>query len=162
MTGKKLSLSGLFAAIIFVLTMFIKIPAPTGYVHLGDAVVYLSALVIGPYAFIAGAIGEGLADLAGSYVMYLPATIIIKLLMALPFVHFGISEKYFSKRNILLTLPAGIINVFGYFLYDLIINKAYAFVNIPGNAVQSVGSALIFMVFAIAFDKSKINKRLKF
>ena len=161
MTGKKLSVSGLFAAIIFVLTMFIKIPAATGYVHLGDAAVYLSALIIGPWALLAGAIGEGLADVAGSYVMYLPATVIVKILLALPFVIFGSKEKYFSKKNCLLTITAGLVNVGGYFIYDLIINKAYAVVNVPGNIIQSVGSAVIFIVFAVALDKAEINKRIK-
>ena len=55
-----------FAALIFVVTVFLKIPAASGYVHIGDSLIYLASLIIGPWAMLAGAIGEGLADIAGS------------------------------------------------------------------------------------------------
>ena len=42
------------------------------------SIVYLSSLIIGPWAILAGMIGEGLADVAGSYVIYAPATVVIK------------------------------------------------------------------------------------
>lgn len=161
MNIKKLSLTGLFAAIIFLMTMFIKVPAATGYVHLGDAVLYLSSLILGPWAFLAGAIGEGLADIAGSYVMYAPATIVIKVLLAVPFVLWGTKDKLFSGRNCVFSVIAGVVNVGGYFVFDLIINKSYAVVNILGNVIQSAGSAIIFIVFAFTLDKANITKRIK-
>ena len=64
---KKITVTGLFSAMIFVLTMFVKVTVPSGYVHLGDAMIYICAVLLGsPWALIAGALGEGLADVAGS------------------------------------------------------------------------------------------------
>jgi uncharacterized membrane protein len=37
--AKKLAYTGMFAAMIFVLTAFIRFPVPSGYVHFGDAVI---------------------------------------------------------------------------------------------------------------------------
>ena len=63
---KKLVLSGLFAAIICVTTMFPHLPVGVngGYVHIGDTFIYLAASLLSPaYAVAASAIGSGLADL---------------------------------------------------------------------------------------------------
>lgn len=159
---KNISISGLFAAMIFVFTYFVKVPVASGYVHFGDALIYLCAVILGgPWAIVAGAIGEGLADLIGGYVVYAPATIIIKALIALPFVLLCKNdEKILNFKTALLTISSGIITVLGYFLADLIIDKTYAYVDIPGNIIQAVGSAVIFIVVAIAFDASKIKKKI--
>ncbi len=158
---KQLAFTGMFAAFIFVLTMFVKFPVASGYVHFGDALIYLSALIIGPWAMLAGAIGEGLADIAGSYVIYAPATVIIKALIAVPFLTVSKKEsKLFSVKNCLVTLLSGLITVGGYYIADLIINKAYAVVDLPGNIIQAVGSAVIFIILAAAFDKAKLKSKI--
>ena len=58
---KNLTLTGLMAALITLFTAFIfHIPTGVngGYVHLGDALIYLSAVRLPwPYAMAAGAIG---------------------------------------------------------------------------------------------------------
>lgn len=160
---KKMSLTAMFAAMIFVFTMFVKIPAASGYVHFGDALIYICAAVIGgPWAILAGAIGEGLADIAGGYAIYAPATIIIKALIALPFVITSKeSKKILSSLTALMTFVAGLITVGGYFVADLIIDKTYAVVDIPGNVIQAAGSAIIFIVLASALDAVKIKSKIK-
>lgn len=137
-------------------------PVATGYVHFGDALVYLVASVMGgPWAFFAAAVGEALADVTAGWVSYAPATLIVKALIALPFVlSCKKSDKILTPLTALLTIPAGVITVGGYFVADLIIDKAYAVVNIPGNIIQAVGSAVLFIVIAAAFDAAKIKKRL--
>ena len=58
--------TSLMMGLIIVCTMFIKIPIPltTGYVHLGDAMIYLSVLLLGwRYSAIAAAFGSTLGDL---------------------------------------------------------------------------------------------------
>lgn len=163
MNIKKISLTGMLAALIFVFTMFVKIPVFPGYVHLGDALIYIGALILGaPYAIIAGAIGEGLADIAGGYLIYAPATIVIKALIALPFIFIRNKEalKLFSLKSVLCSIISGIITVLGYFSADLIIAKAYAFADIPINAVQAVGSVVAFILLAVAIDKTKLLGRI--
>ena len=58
--------TALFAAAITVMTAYmLHIPIPTGgYIHLGDALIYLAACLLpAPYAAAAAAIGAGMADL---------------------------------------------------------------------------------------------------
>lgn len=158
---KKLTVTGLFSAMIFVLTMFVKVTVPSGYVHLGDAMIYICAVLLGsPWALIAGAIGEGLADVAGGFAMYAPATVIIKVIIALIFSLCKDENKLLTVKSGIMTIPAALVTVGGYFAADMLIDKTYAFVDIPGNIVQGVCSAVIFFVIAAALDKSGIIHRI--
>ena len=50
--------TGLFAAMIYVLTAWLHIPTGAGYTHAGDGLIYLAASMLPtPYAMAAGAIG---------------------------------------------------------------------------------------------------------
>ena len=158
---RKTIISGVFTAMIFVLTMFVKFPVASGYVHFGDALVYICASLLGPWGIVAGAIGEGLADVAGGFAAYFPATVVVKALIALPFALFNTkNEKILSMKSGLFTLLSGAVTVLGYFIADLLIDKAYAVVDIPGNVIQALGSAIIFVVIAAAFDKAKIKNKI--
>ncbi|EOD00710.1 ECF transporter S component [Caldisalinibacter kiritimatiensis] len=82
---KKLTYGGLMTALVFVATAFvpqIPIPFTQGYVHLGDSMVFVAAILLGwQYGAIAGGLGSALADLyLGFYIWILP-TLIIKALM---------------------------------------------------------------------------------
>ena len=158
---RKTIISGVFCAMIFVLTMFVKFPVASGYVHFGDALVYICASLLGPWGILAGAIGEGIADISGGFAVYFPATVAVKALIALPFAFFNYkNDKILNVKSCLFSLLSGAITVFGYFIADLIIDKTYAFVDIPGNVIQAVGSAVIFIIIAAAFDKAKIKNKL--
>ncbi|MBQ8981781.1 MAG: ECF transporter S component [Eubacterium sp.] len=158
---KKITLTGVFSAMIFVLTMFVKVTVPSGYVHFGDAMIYVCAVLLGsPWAMIAGALGEGLADVAGGFAMYAPATVIIKVIIAFLFSLCKNENKLLTVKSGIMTLPAALVTVGGYFAADMIIDKSYAFVDIPGNIIQGVGSAVIFIVIAAMLDKAKIIKKV--
>ena len=62
---QKLTLCGVMAALVFVMTYFPKIPVPVtgGYVHLGDGAIFLSVLLLGPLGIPAAAVGSMLSDL---------------------------------------------------------------------------------------------------
>lgn len=115
-TLKLLVLSAMFAAMTTVLTFFIKIPtAGGGYIHLGDAVIYLAACFLPtPYAMLSAGVGGALSDLFGGYFVYLFPTFLIKALIALPFSRKA--EKILTSRNACMVLPAGVITVAGYYL----------------------------------------------
>lgn len=69
------------ASMACVATMVIKIPIPAtgGYINLGDSIVLLSGVVLGPlYGGLAAGLGSALADLLGGYVAFAPATLYIK------------------------------------------------------------------------------------
>ena len=84
-TLKKLVLSGLIAALVFVTTAFFPLPLPGGgYANFGDCFVILAGLLLGPvYGSLAAVMGAALSDLILGYGIYIPATFIIKGLMAL-------------------------------------------------------------------------------
>lgn len=162
-------IAAMFAAMIAVMTAFIKINTFQGYVHLGDSMIYLVASFLPlPYAIAAAAIGGGMADILSGYADIAVYTIIIKALNAVFFSAIG--DKILTKRNALMTIPSGLVTVIGYSISKFIrvllagdsIQSATtnALLKIPENTAQAVVSALIFIAIAAAFDKADIKKRM--
>lgn len=85
LTTKDIVLTGLGIAVVFVATMFIKIPnALDGYFNLGDGFVLIFASILNPFlAFLVGGLGSALADVAGGYAYYFIPTLLIKGLEAI-------------------------------------------------------------------------------
>lgn len=81
---KTLTLTGLFTAIIFVATVVIQIPvsATNGYIHFGDAFIFIAGIVLGPFygAFAAG-VGSALSDVYAGYYAWALPTLLIKSIM---------------------------------------------------------------------------------
>ena len=166
-TTQKIVISSLFAALICVATMLIKIPSPLkGYINLGDGIVLLAAWVLPlPYGIVAAGLGSALADLFSGYAVYAPATFIIKALMAVVAYSF---YKFFAKKakgalsRVLSGIFSELVMILGYFLFEVIL---YGFVpslvNIPANAVQAVAGIIIGVVLITVFEKQNIIKLLK-
>ena len=98
---KNLTLSAMFAAVIMLMILYlfhIPVGSSGGYVHFGDAFIYLAACFLPmPYACGAAAIGAGLADvLSGSAIWAIP-TMMIKPLTALWFTNK--QEKLFKTAT---------------------------------------------------------------
>ena len=84
-TIQKLAITGLMAALSYVVFTFlqIKVPLPGGDAtsfHLGNTICVLGALLVGGvYGGIGGAIGMTIADLMDPvYIVYAPKTFILK------------------------------------------------------------------------------------
>lgn len=157
-----LSTTALFAAMICIMTAYIfHIPTGIngGYIHLGDAVIYLAAALLPtPYAMAAGAIGGALADLLTAPA-WAPATLIIKMLIALPFT--SKKEKIVTKRNVFALFLGTAITIFGYFIAEGIMFGTWA-AFIPsaiGNLIQGAGSGVVFLFFGGALDKMNFKKK---
>ena len=78
--------SGLMTALITIATMTVKVPIPgaAGYVHLGDAMIFLTILFLGmKYGTVSAVLGSALGDIIGGYAVWAPWTLGIKGLMAL-------------------------------------------------------------------------------
>ncbi len=176
---KQIILAALFAAMTTVLTFYIKIPMHNGYLHLGDSMIYLAAIFLPtPLAMISAGIGGMLADAIGGYTMYMLPTFIIKALLVLPFSNK--CYKLLTKRNILALVVASLITTFGYYIAEVVLVSlsatngfshfceymfssvawASALYCIPGNIMQAVGSAVVFVFLAVALDKIKIKDRI--
>lgn len=154
---KNLVLSGVFAAIICVTTMFPHLPVGIngGYVHIGDTFIYLTASFLSPaYAIAASAIGSGLADLMVAPIYILP-TVIIKSLMALMFTANG--SKILCKHNVLATVFAGIICIIGYYIAEVILagNFISPIISTLQGLIQPVLSGIIYVVIASVIDRKR-------
>ena len=167
-TTYKIVISSLFAALICVATMLIKIPSPLkGYINLGDGIVLLAAWVLPlPYGLVAAGLGSALADLFSGYVVYAPATFAIKALMVV--VAYS-CYKLFTKKTkstisrIFSGILAEIVMILGYFLFEgILYGFVPSLVNIPANAVQAVAGIIIGVVLITVFEKQNIIKLLKY
>jgi len=166
-TTQKIVISSLFAALICVATMLIKIPSPLkGYLNLGDGIVLLSAWILPlPYGVIAAGLGSALADVYSGYVMYAPATFVIKGFMAIAAYS---CYKLFAKK-IKSTLSrtfsgilAELVMILGYFLFEgILYGFVPSLVNIPANAVQAVAGIVIGVILITVFEKQNITTLLK-
>lgn len=157
---QRIVLSSLLASLVCVATMIIKIPSPLkGYLNLGDCVVLLSGWLLSPlYGFLTAGIGSALADIFSGYIIYAPATFVIKGLMALAAYYIS---KMISplKARILSGFIAEIIMIAGYFIFE---GFMYGFgpsaVNIPANAVQAAAGLILGIVLIKVFESSNIIK----
>ncbi len=157
-------------ALICVLTIFPKLPVPIangGYIHLGDALIIVAAFILNPfYAAIAAGVGSALADLFSGYAIYIPATFIIKAVIALIasclFVILKQKSKGLFVKNLLVASLAEIIMVLGYFLFEaLLYGVGTAAFAVPFNIAQAVFGT-VFGVIAIKFivSNKSLNKIL--
>lgn len=157
-----LTMTGLMAALITIMTAYIchiPIGMNGGYLHFGDALIYLAAVLLPkPYAFAAAAIGGGVADLLTSPI-WAPATIIIKMLIVIPFTNK--SAKIVTPRNVVATVVAYFISGLGYFLAEYVLFGSWSvlLVSMSQSLIQSGGSAIFFIVFGLALDKVHIKNR---
>ncbi|MBQ2433645.1 MAG: ECF transporter S component, partial [Clostridia bacterium] len=131
----KIVLSGLFAAIIFVLTAFFPIPLGHGYANAGDVFVVLSGIMMGPWAGLAAAgVGSAMADLYLGYSVYAPATFVIKGLMAVVACLIFKSLKNKRLKTAVSYIVCELIMVSGYFLFETIFfGIGVALADIVGN-----------------------------
>ncbi len=157
-----LTLCGVFAALIFVLTFAIAIPNGLGgYINLGDGlIIFAGAYLGGPFGFIAAAVGSSLADLAAAYAVFAPATFVIKGLMGL----FAGMILYNKPKTVTKTAVTALlceaVMAAGYFVFEIFLyGLGTASAELLFNTVQSA-AGIIFAVFLIlTAEKLHIFKR---
>jgi uncharacterized membrane protein len=80
-TVREVAMTATFMALVFLSTSLFYIPliSSTGFFNLGEAFVYLAALIGGPVVgAIAGGIGASMADMVLGYGFFAPATLVFK------------------------------------------------------------------------------------
>lgn len=153
--------AGLFAAMTALFTATLHIPVGNGYIHCGDAVIYLAAATLPmPYAIGASAIGGMAADLLSGYPMYALPTFIIKGLLALIFSLIG-GKRPVDARRLTALAVCGIVSVIGYWITAVILYGGWTAQLIgtaPGNLMQAIGSGIVYAVAAIALERVRNRK----
>ena len=165
--SRAIALSAMLAAMVTVSTAFIKIPAPLGYAHAGDAVVYLSACLLpAPLSFLAAGIGGVLADILSGYAVWALPTALIKMANVLPFfiarmILKNKDRKLLNIGTLAALLPSAGVTVGGYYLADwLLYDRAAALAEIPFNVMQALVGTVLFIALGIALDAVKLKQRI--
>ncbi len=180
-----LVMAALFAAFTCIATMIIKFPTPTfGYIHLGDVFVLLSGIVLGPgIGALAAGIGSAFSDLFSGYLIYLPATLIIKGLTAYiagSIFHRSIRKAFTHKNEALGLMFGGLLGeafmTFGYFIYEmflaafsagavtsstLLAGAASSAAGVPFNLVQGATGIILSFVLLPVLIKIRLLKPIE-
>ena len=154
-------LSGIFTALVFVVTAYLHIPTYNGYVHVGDGFIFLAACLLPmPYSIFVGAVGAMLADVLTGFAIWAPGSMVIKALAAILFTCKG--KKMMSARNVWMLIPCAIISIGGYYLYEVLItgNFSAPLAGILGSTIQAVTSSVVFIAIGLAMDRFNIKETI--
>ncbi len=157
----RLCVSGVLAALVFAATTLLRIPSHMGYIHVGDAFIYLAACMLPhPHAAAVGAVGAALADVLSGYPIWAPGSAVIKAAAVLFFT--ARRGKLLCPRNLLGLLPAFAVCIGGYYLYEALITSNWIapLAGLLPSLTQCVASALVFVLLAAALDRLKLTNHL--
>jgi uncharacterized membrane protein len=159
---------GLATALIFVITRFLGIPVPHGWLNLGDSAIAASTLLMmHPLVGIAAGVGSALSNLTSPAVIFAPATLVIKGSM-------GFIMYYFARKGKFSLYAVGIflaetLMVVGYTAYIFFLfsqglqdSEGYpatvaALTTLPGNLFQAGANfVLALLLFAPLMRLRKI------
>jgi len=149
----------LVASVVLIATMFLKLPTATGYIHLGDGVIYAASLAFGPtFGAVSGALGSSMADLLGGYAIWAPWTFVIKGVAGWIVGKMGHDQP--KKRQILSMVVAALWTVLGYAAgTSIMYSPAAALGESLGNLVQTGSGIIIGMFLAPVLNASFGNQR---
>lgn len=144
---RKIALAAMFAALCCVATYVVKIPTPTkGYFNVGDIVVIISGLLLGPvWGAAAAGIGSMFTDVFSGYMVYAPATLVIKAAVAATAV---LVFRKMGKKGPGLVIGAvtgEILMVLGYFAFECSLMMVQSAENVSFYAAAAAAAAGIPM-----------------
>lgn len=153
----KLVFAAVFAALVFIVTSQIPpipIPATSGYFNVGEATIYVAALLFGPFVGgFSGGIGAMLADIYLGYGHFAPGTLIIKGVEGVIVGFLNVKLKKYipnsTARATISVVVGGLEMVAGYFLYETLLAvlfpglEIFAFAEIPINIGQMLAGLII-------------------
>ena len=147
---REIVFTGLMTALVFIATFVPHIPIPLGYAHLGDAVIFLLALLVPRRpALIAACLGSALADLLGGFALWAVPTIVIKYGMAEIVYRIAPQGRAMGQGRIVTALllsslwMAFAYTLVGAVLYDGLIA---ALTSTPGLIVEGIVNSVIALL----------------
>ena len=157
------SKTAVFTALIC-MAIFVHVPTFNGYVHAGDGLIYITAMVLPvPYSLFAASFGAALSDILSGYTIYAVPTFIIKSLNVLCFAFCKKCDRIVCKNTIIASVFSGCITVIGYIITDTVLwgNFTLQLVRtLPGNVLQALFGTMLFVAFGKTFEALKKNKLL--
>jgi uncharacterized membrane protein len=162
-----LTLASMMTALVCVATLFFQIPiaATGGYFNVGEAVIYISAILFGPIiGGFAGGVGAALADVMSPYFIYAPGTLIFKFCEGFVIgyiVYRAHLQKWEGWKVYTIIITAvvigGLIMVLGYFLYEAYVlsyGVPAAMGEIPFNLTQLLIGSIVAIPVSIGIQKA--------
>ena len=166
-----LIITSMLVALVFVATVFINIRLPIaangGLVHLGTAMLFIASILFGPKkGAIAGAVGMGLFDLVGGWLVWAPITIIARGIQG-----YIVGKIAWSKGrkgdSIALNITATIVSipfmVAVYYIGEAIMFSSWIvpLASIPGDLVQNALGIIIAIPVCIFLNKVPYIAKMK-
>ncbi|MDD5795223.1 MAG: ECF transporter S component [Clostridiales bacterium] len=160
---KDITKIGIFAALVYLATFFLKIPSVNGYTHLGDAFIFLAVIIMGyKRGALAGAIGGALSDILGGYLIWVIPTFFIKSIMA---IIMGIFIKKCSKLKyswLVGAILGGLFQIVAYTIFSIIFFGLEAGIAaIPGFCIQTACGLIFVSIFYVLLLKTNSLEKLK-
>jgi len=121
-----IALLAVFTALATITTLVLTVPYPVtnGYFNLGDTIVMLGGLILGPIGgFIVGGVGSALADMIVAPI-YAPITLVVKGFEGMAVGFFcskTIEIVRLSKWDIIGVLIGSLIMLVGYFVGEILL-----------------------------------------
>ena len=163
-----LVITAILAALVFVATVFINIKLPIGQgglIHLGTAMLFIAAILFGPKkGGLAGAIGMGLFDLVGGWLIWAPTTIIARALQGIIVGKIAWSNGHKGDHiglNILGALISMPVMIGIYYIGQAIMFNSWVapLASIPGDIIQNAVGLLIAIPVCIVLKKTPYFKK---
>lgn len=164
-----LVLTGVLTALVTVSIMVLPIPIPmtTGYVNLGDGMIFLAVMLVGRrHGAFAGGVGAALADILLSAAAWAPWTLAIKAGMAFivgTCLHSGGEDKSASVVSVWGIGGMALATAFmaaGYYVAESVMygNWAAPLVGVPWNLIQGAVGTAAACALAGALKKTPAKK----
>lgn len=163
----KIVLTALMMGLIMVAILFIRIPIPftQGYVHPGDAMIFLAVLVLGwKYGAVAAAFGGMLGDIVGGAAAWAPWTFVIKGIMAVIvglLIELAFRKPDAGRKRVFAAMIAGMViagafMALGYYIAEGLMygNWIVAALGIPWNIGQFVFGMILAVILGEALCKT--------
>ena len=168
---QQLVVTALMICLVVLGTILFRIPVPMtkGYIHLGDAMIYLAVLLLGKKQGSAAAcLGSALGDIIGGYAFWAPFTFIIKLAMAFTAgsvieIHHGKHEPGTFRRMLLYITgmtAGGLVMCTGYLIVERFMYGGWApaFIGLPWNIGQFAAGIVIALVVHQALSGAGLRR----
>ena len=158
-----LIMTSMLVALVFLSTFFLNIKLPIsvngGLVHLGTAMLFIASILFGPKkGALAGAIGMGLFDLVGGWLLWAPITIVARGLQG--FIVGKIAWSNGRKGsslalNVMATIVSIPFMIAVYYFGEVILygNWIVPLTSIPGDLLQNALGMIIALPVCVALKK---------
>ncbi|MDW0118764.1 ECF transporter S component [Sporosarcina thermotolerans] len=163
-----LVLTAILSTLVLISTMFINIKLPIGQgglIHLGTGALFIVAILFGPKkGALAGAIGMGLFDIFGGWIIWAPTTIVARALQGYIVGKIAWSNGHRGdsvKLNILAAVASTPVMLAVYYIGQGIMynNWVAPLASIPGDLIQSVVGLLIAIPLCLALKKTPFFRK---